>query len=42
MEINIRDCIIEGISSILFSEVSMKYNDCREYSILKTNGKWTY
>ena len=32
-KINIRDYILESFSSILFSEVSMKENYCREQSI---------
>ena len=35
-------CVLEGISSTLFSEVSLKENDCREQSIVKTDGKWIF
>ena len=41
-KINIRDYILESFSSILFSEVSMKENYCREQSIVKTHRKWVY
>ena len=35
-------CVLEGISSIFLSEVSLKENDCREHSIVKTGGKWIF
>ena len=42
IEINIRDCILESISLILFSKFSLKETYCREQSIVKKHRKWIY